>query len=139
MSHPCIAVVQIQDSTEHTSGFTRAAALYLTAPGACPQDNAKHDKAIGDVYPKCLFFFFQAEDGIRDVAVTGVQTCALPISSGGRVLTGARSERRGRVFADPCDRRVPPHSPRVGSGPRVAAGCAYRAPEWRHGDRKSVV
>src|SRR2546429_3150005 len=27
-----------------------------------------------------FFFFFQAEDGIRDVAVTGVQTCALPIS-----------------------------------------------------------
>src|SRR2546429_8463305 len=28
------------------------------------------------------FFFFQAEDGIRDVAVTGVQTCALPICYG---------------------------------------------------------
>src|SRR2546429_167734 len=28
---------------------------------------------------KCCGFFFQAEDGIRDVAVTGVQTCALPI------------------------------------------------------------
>src|SRR2546429_6910844 len=28
----------------------------------------------------CVCFFFQAEDGIRDVAVTGVQTCALPIS-----------------------------------------------------------
>src|SRR6266498_5842104 len=27
-----------------------------------------------------LFFFFQAEDGIRDADVTGVQTCALPIS-----------------------------------------------------------
>ena len=27
-----------------------------------------------------LFFFFQAEDGIRDSPVTGVQTCALPIS-----------------------------------------------------------
>src|SRR2546422_7698274 len=27
-----------------------------------------------------FLFFFQAEDGIRDVAVTGVQTCALPIS-----------------------------------------------------------
>src|SRR5437764_5755774 len=26
-----------------------------------------------------LFFFFQAEDGIRDTSVTGVQTCALPI------------------------------------------------------------
>src|SRR5216684_5768491 len=30
-----------------------------------------------------VFFFFQAEDGIRDVAVTGVQTCALPILSSG--------------------------------------------------------
>src|SRR5438445_12218771 len=27
----------------------------------------------------CCFFFFQAEDGIRDIGVTGVQTCALPI------------------------------------------------------------
>src|SRR2546422_5146651 len=36
-----------------------------------------------DLYLLCIvllfFFFFQAEDGIRDVAVTGVQTCALPI------------------------------------------------------------
>src|SRR5690349_23492759 len=29
-----------------------------------------------------MFFFFQAEDGIRDLYVTGVQTCALPISEG---------------------------------------------------------
>src|SRR2546430_9922367 len=28
-----------------------------------------------------FFFFFQAEDGIRDLTVTGVQTCALPIST----------------------------------------------------------
>src|SRR3989442_6050573 len=28
----------------------------------------------------CCVFFFQAEDGIRDADVTGVQTCALPIS-----------------------------------------------------------
>src|SRR2546422_4169345 len=32
-----------------------------------------------------FFFFFQAEDGIRDVAVTGVQTCALPILDRGRL------------------------------------------------------
>src|SRR2546429_1825125 len=32
-------------------------------------------------YGRAYFFFFQAEDGIRDVAVTGVQTCALPIFS----------------------------------------------------------
>src|SRR5688500_20033908 len=31
------------------------------------------------VVVRCLFFFFQAEDGIRDYKVTGVQTCALPI------------------------------------------------------------
>src|SRR5207245_8381346 len=30
----------------------------------------------------CLYFFFQAEDGIRDATVTGVQTCALPILKG---------------------------------------------------------
>src|SRR5947209_887069 len=32
-----------------------------------------------------FFFFFQAEDGIRDIGVTGVQTCALPISGSLRV------------------------------------------------------
>src|SRR6185503_9291796 len=32
------------------------------------------------------FFFFQAEDGIRDVAVTGVQTCALPIWATARLV-----------------------------------------------------
>src|SRR3712207_8559588 len=31
------------------------------------------------------FFFFQAEDGIRDIGVTGVQTCALPISRRQRI------------------------------------------------------
>src|SRR5256885_4151783 len=31
------------------------------------------------MYVCCIFFFFQAEDGIRDYKVTGVQTCALPI------------------------------------------------------------
>src|SRR3712207_1794536 len=32
-----------------------------------------------DRYRSLIFFFFQAEDGIRDIGVTGVQTCALPI------------------------------------------------------------
>src|SRR2546429_9437705 len=36
--------------------------------------------SVGLAAVMILFFFFQAEDGIRDVAVTGVQTCALPIS-----------------------------------------------------------
>src|SRR2546422_10295838 len=42
-----------------------------------------------------FFFFFQAEDGIRDVAVTGVQTCALPISA----HRGLRTRDRGQYRA----------------------------------------
>src|SRR5437762_14269785 len=34
-----------------------------------------------------FFFFFQAVDGIRDTSVTGVQTCALPISAKAKVAT----------------------------------------------------
>src|SRR5206468_8226475 len=34
------------------------------------------------------FFFFQAEDGIRDLIVTGVQTCALPICGRDAILHG---------------------------------------------------
>src|SRR3712207_8580863 len=47
-----------------------------------------------------FFFFFQAEDGIRDIGVTGVQTCALPISDqrrwlpAGAVLRGGGADRR---------------------------------------------
>src|SRR3712207_7283675 len=33
-----------------------------------------------------IFFFFQAEDGIRDIGVTGVQTCALPLSEEAPVI-----------------------------------------------------
>src|SRR5690348_18177010 len=40
----------------------------------------------------CVFFFFQAEDGIRDGRVTGVQTCALPI------LTPRTAFRPGNPF-----------------------------------------
>src|SRR6266498_4499380 len=37
---------------------------------------------IQKIYMSLFFFFFQAEDGIRAADVTGVQTCALPISCG---------------------------------------------------------
>src|SRR6266566_7788688 len=49
-----------------------------------------------------IFFFFQAEDGIRDYKVTGVQTCALPIwlfrspRSGGGEHPWALLQHRGR-------------------------------------------
>src|SRR5256885_5220649 len=55
-----------------------------------------------------FFFFFQAEDGIRDYKVTGVQTCALPISSGvgGRctihIATAAPRRLHEGWWAHPC-------------------------------------
>src|ERR1022692_5049101 len=54
----------------------------------------------GDRYAG-VFFFFQAEDGIRDYKVTGVQTCALPIwkTANGRPV--AASHRRAVQSADP--------------------------------------
>src|SRR5260370_15148587 len=42
-----------------------------------------------------IFFFFQAEDGIRDSSVTGVQTCALPIFQASFPLL----ERRARAYS----------------------------------------
>src|SRR5687768_17640514 len=79
-----------------------------------------------------FFFFFQAEDGIRDVAVTGVQTCALPIWP--TPARRAPDAQQGR------DRRE-----RV--GPVSAIDCAPCMDSWkvsrsrcsRGGDRKSVV
>src|SRR5690606_40294720 len=56
-----------------------------------------------------LFFFFQAEDGIRDFHVTGVQTCALPISSNGRGSPIGRGSRiRSRTFPGRCNHSTPP-------------------------------
>src|SRR2546430_8115532 len=76
-------------------------------------------------------FFFQAEDGIRDLTVTGVQTCALPIS--GRAAwqragwAHPRSGRRGpgraawrAPFAPPATRAPPIRRPGALAGP--AAG-----------------
>src|SRR3712207_3262373 len=59
-----------------------------------------------------IVFFFQAEDGIRDIGVTGVQTCALPISAGLLTpdLLAALTERV----------KAPPEDGGLWSGPKVA-------------------
>src|SRR5207245_8430356 len=61
-----------------------------------------------------FFFFFQAEDGIRDATVTGVQTCALPIS-----LATGRGSRASSAW------------PRPGSAPRARSHAASGL--WRPG------
>src|SRR5690348_17994305 len=87
-----------------------------------------------------IFFFFQAEDGIRDGRVTGVQTCALPISYFFRAVFPGRLPRLG-------GRRVPARRtgggrpllrvrPAARANPSPAAMVAT-APVWS--DRKSVV
>src|SRR5690349_24152516 len=61
-----------------------------------------------DIYYMFFLFFFQAEDGIRDLYVTGVQTCALPIChrctarvmaviDQGRRVAGGRRRREVRI------------------------------------------
>src|SRR5258707_10093725 len=58
-----------------------------------------------------LYFFFQAEDGIRDIGVTGVQTCALPISDRHPLarrtpaLPGVGGPQPGRGSLDHADRK----------------------------------
>src|SRR2546427_10830373 len=101
------------------------------------------------------FFFFQAEDGIRDLTVTGVQTCALPISrgvprGGGRVsparrATGGRgggsdarrrplgreraARRRVRGRRGPLARApVPPRDRRSGAPPPPGGALLRHAP-----------
>src|SRR2546429_1026659 len=68
----------------------------------CPSGSQRleRQRAAADIYGD---FFFQAEDGIRDVAVTGVQTCALPISI-------AAAAPRGRAL-------LPTRPPFGASGP----------------------
>src|SRR5689334_23412976 len=63
-------------------------------------------------------FFFQAEDGIRDGTVTGVQTCALPISE---CRCRCRDRQRiGRAFRSPG----PTSDRRSSAGSRRDAGCS---------------
>src|SRR5690606_40626659 len=58
-----------------------------------------------------FFFFFQAEDGIRDFHVTGVQTCALPIS----VDLRFRPDRRTSPARTGRDRQTAPGRPHDGA------------------------
>src|SRR5207253_5245485 len=69
---------------------------------------------VSVMYVYC-FFFFQAEDGIRDGHVTGVQTCALPIFSVPQYTDQERA-------------LAPPSTSRVGRKPSPAASTAVSAP-----------
>src|SRR3712207_7119074 len=69
-----------------------------------------------------MVFFFQAEDGIRDIGVTGVQTCALPILS-----------HRGRVTVVEAKLYSRPESPPPLLGAAVTEATAEAVGAWADG------
>src|SRR5205085_266833 len=73
-----------------------------------------------------FFFFFQAEDGIRDLTVTGVQTCALPISHRRR-----STRQRPRV-------RAAPEPPAGAAGDAAGLGVTVRVLPPPHAERTSL-
>src|SRR2546430_4830827 len=81
-----------------------------------------------------FFFFFQAEDGIRDLTVTGVQTCALPIF--GRSRSGA-DRKAGHERSSRPDVRVLRALLEPGRRHQAVRDRSGRGDHLR--DRKSVV
>src|SRR5256885_6657045 len=81
-----------------------------------------------------FFFFFQAEDGIRDYKVTGVQTCALPISQRirGLLVNLMLSPASFFPFYNPADNQQPSNA--QGQKKR-----SYSLTDNLKTDRKSVV
>src|SRR5256884_3244881 len=90
--------------------------------GAAPRRDLSHTTSL--MLLILLFFFFQAEDGIRDVAVTGVQTCALPISP---------RWRRARVTAGSalCATSAPARCSRIQGCPRARPPAPWPAASSR--------
>src|SRR2546422_8562995 len=85
-----------------------------------------------------IFFFFQAEDGIRDVAVTGVQTCALPISK-----RASRSDSCGAISqneaASYCTTTTPGCSPAIPVFAYNTASTTRAGPSPRSAHSSKVV
>src|SRR4030066_2534684 len=85
-------------------------------------------------FASTFVFFFQAEDGIRDSSVTGVQTCALPIS--GKEKRGIHGEQ---IPLENCDgaeggTRTPTGFPTTPSRWRV-----YQVPPLRHARKNHSI
>src|SRR3712207_3180597 len=81
----------------------------------------------------CSLFFFQAEDGIRDIGVTGVQTCALPICvDGGKKIRGVKIQIAVEKYGIPLAIDISPANTHDTKGIipvlRDIAGQGFRGP-----------
>src|SRR2546430_4147429 len=89
-----------------------------------------HTKAESHCH-RLFLFFFQAEDGIRDLTVTGVQTCALPIFLFGGHADGAAPGISGALAVsaarDGCVSRLAQLAPLAGA-PDAGAYCGGSPP-----------
>src|SRR5437773_7522867 len=101
------------------------------------------------------FFFFQAEDGIRDRDVTGVQTCALPISFKSALLESAVQLQcpvasasvqyaldDGSVADEVCywrDMTLVPHLLHLFFKREIRSSCSFSLPKVRAGNRKEIT
>src|SRR5256885_8756915 len=103
-------------------------AVYLFAWDSCLNEGTIWFWVFFDANSDLLFFFFfQAEDGIRDYKVTGVQTCALPISRRRPRLVPARGGGPGCARGPRSCPYVPPCSTSVRSARAVPANGAGAA------------
>src|SRR5437867_4626662 len=78
-----------------------------------------------------LLFFFQAEDGIRDRTVTGVQTCALPISRRRAAAVRRRAGSAGGATDGPSRPSPAPRWPAASAPPTASPGRSAEAPRFR--------
>src|SRR5256885_6406892 len=102
----------------HIMALCGSADICLKATYARTETNA----VDGEYKEFYVFFFFQAEDGIRDYKVTGVQTCALPILRVGNVFHAGDGNLHPNILYDP---RKPGEEARVvEAGAEIMRLCA---------------
>src|SRR5207245_2096783 len=131
LSAPCVVsgvwdVVAV--SRENRAGYREGLVVFWRALRS--SSRTRHGLGRICVQPRGVFlltFFFQAEDGIRDATVTGVQTCALPISRNGDEAGAASTlplSNRHRPLATSAAKQRAPDESTARKLPGKSSGCA---------------